>query len=549
MSSERTALIAAIRAAPDDDAVRLVCADWFEDQGDEASVARAEFIRTQIARVSLPPEDIRQSELQARELRLLKRYGPAWCGAHFLFRKVRFRRGFIEYVHLHLRHFLHHRRQILALEPVRDISLTGWHRAPTDLIRRVAGCEEWKYIETLRIHHQGPHKDPGSDLVILLESPHLTRLRVLRCPRLSLTADARRRFERLPILRHVKELHLPYLDRWPENPGGWLEDAGATVAEDWSALKSVVLPDHLDLGLLQRLSAKPFWRQLTELDLVLTWEGGEALALLRERMPESLRVLRLSSGSIPAQFTLPGPFIERLAQAPLQGLHLSNIAIDPPTLDRLLNGENRWGLRELSLSGCDITAEQTRILAASSKIRTILSLNLSHNWDFKEDAARVLFSSSHLRSVVHLDLEATRVGREGANALASEGWDRLRSLNLVDAQLGDGGLRALLGSANVRRLTWLAVSGGRFRDDPALDISEDLAGQLIDANRTPYLTRLSLGLGHCDPRPRQILSESDSLPWVSLECGDVNIQTWRAARASECWPPVDAAFEEPMGYP
>jgi uncharacterized protein (TIGR02996 family) len=75
MSSERAALIAAIREAPDDDELRLVCADWFEEQGDEASVARAEFIRTQIERANLPPEDVRHSELQARELRLLKRYG------------------------------------------------------------------------------------------------------------------------------------------------------------------------------------------------------------------------------------------------------------------------------------------------------------------------------------------------------------------------------------------------------------------------------------------------------------------------------------------
>lgn len=41
MSSERAALIAAIRESPDDDGLRLMCSDWFEEQGDEASVARA----------------------------------------------------------------------------------------------------------------------------------------------------------------------------------------------------------------------------------------------------------------------------------------------------------------------------------------------------------------------------------------------------------------------------------------------------------------------------------------------------------------------------
>ncbi len=74
MATERADLIAAIRAAPDDNALRLVCADWFEEQGDEASVARAEFIRVQLQRATLPLSDPLHSELQARELRLVKRW-------------------------------------------------------------------------------------------------------------------------------------------------------------------------------------------------------------------------------------------------------------------------------------------------------------------------------------------------------------------------------------------------------------------------------------------------------------------------------------------
>jgi uncharacterized protein (TIGR02996 family) len=181
MSTQREQLIAAIRETPEDDDVRRVCADWFEDQGDEASVARAEFIRVQLQRASLPLSDPQHSELQARELRLVKRWGRVWCPQHF-FRKVTFRRGFVERVHLHLKHFLHHRRQMLALEPVREIRLTGWgggRRDLPNLVHRVAGCEEWAEIEALQIHHQGPHNEPGGELLTLLESPHLTGLRTL----------------------------------------------------------------------------------------------------------------------------------------------------------------------------------------------------------------------------------------------------------------------------------------------------------------------------------------------------------------------------------
>jgi uncharacterized protein (TIGR02996 family) len=261
--------IAAIREEPNDDAPRLVCADWLEEQGDEAGVARAEFIRIQIERANLPPEDVRHSALQARELRLLKRFVPVWCGPHFVFKKVRFRRGFIEGVHLHLRHFLHHRRQIFALESVRDVRLTGFYRAPDDLVRRVAACEEWKNVETLRIHHQGPHHDPRSNLVLLLESPHLTGLRTLHGTHVAFDADARRRFERLPLLRRVRELYVPTLDRFPENPGEWFSDGGTAFSRQWEDLRSLALPFYLRMDLLRLFSEMPFWKRLSSLALGL----------------------------------------------------------------------------------------------------------------------------------------------------------------------------------------------------------------------------------------------------------------------------------------
>ncbi len=54
MSTERERLIEAIRETPDDDAPRLVMADWFADQGGPENEARADLIRTQIDRARLP---------------------------------------------------------------------------------------------------------------------------------------------------------------------------------------------------------------------------------------------------------------------------------------------------------------------------------------------------------------------------------------------------------------------------------------------------------------------------------------------------------------
>lgn len=542
MTSVPTAFIDAIRDAPDEDGPRLVCADWFEDQGDAANVARGEFIRIQMFRARLPADDARHSELQARELRLLKRWAPAWCKPHY-FRKVRFRRGFIEYVHLHLRHFLHHRRQMLAVEPVRDVSLTGWQRAPADLLRRVAACEEWRHIETLRIHHQGPHKDPRSDLLLLLESPHLARLRSLHGTSVSFDAEARRRFERLPMLRHLKELRFPTLDSWPHHPGEWFSDGGATIAADWQGLRSLTFPYHWSLDFLRQLLGSPFWERLTSLEFLFPWrDGDEALSILRARMPPSLQRLRLFAGSSPSQLSRTDLFLESLAQVPLRSLKVELDPLSPAAMRRLLRGLSGPPLRELSLSGCRLTKEHAQAIAGSPCMRTLQSLDISSNWEFDSSAAQVLFGSADLGSLSHLDLNYTQIGSEGARTLAStKGLGRLRSLNVEGADIDNGGLLALLASPNLQGLTWLGIGGSGHQGNRTLDMNPELAQRIA---RLPNLAGLHLSVSQCDPASAEILTSSDSLAWPLIECyDDGDVQAYRARRAPESWPPLDEAME------
>jgi uncharacterized protein (TIGR02996 family) len=537
MSTERADLIAAIRESPDDDDLRLVCADWFEEQGDEANVARADFIRTQIERARLPDDDVRQSELEARELRLLKRWGPVWCGSHFVFKKVIFRRGFIDYVHLHLRHFQHHRRQLFALEPVRDVRLTGWHRAPTDLVRRVAACAEWKYVETLRIHHQGPHKDPGSDVVLLLESPHLTRLRGLHCPLVAFGGDARRRFERLPVLRQIRELQIPTLDTLMRNPGEWFYEGGAEFADQWTELKSLTFPHILNLVRLRLFTERAFWPGLEAITLQLPYETSEALALLRDRMPESLRELTLSAGLSPADYSAAPSFFERLAQTPLRSLHLHEVPITAPALGRFFDGTGRAELRELTLTSDALTRANFRVLAEAPRTSGLRSLNL-YGWNQSRGLAEILFASEHLRSLVHLSMHGIPIRKDAAAQLAEAGgWDRLRSLNL--SGLGTGELRVLLESPNLQRLTWLAVRAGGWRGVPSLSLPPDVATALT---RLPHLAGFRFDSGRCDPRSREILAGSPSLVWkevIDLEEGP----GWPGRWGPDVCPPTDAGVE------
>lgn len=69
--SDHHSFLQAILANPDQDAPRLIYADWLEEQGDSD---RAEFIRVQCARVHLPLRDPMRKELAKRERELLFRH-------------------------------------------------------------------------------------------------------------------------------------------------------------------------------------------------------------------------------------------------------------------------------------------------------------------------------------------------------------------------------------------------------------------------------------------------------------------------------------------
>ena len=71
----RDALFQAILANPEDDAVRLVYADWLDEHG---NAARAEFIRVQIRLAQLAPCDLEWPSLRQRELTLLQEHRRTW---------------------------------------------------------------------------------------------------------------------------------------------------------------------------------------------------------------------------------------------------------------------------------------------------------------------------------------------------------------------------------------------------------------------------------------------------------------------------------------
>jgi uncharacterized protein (TIGR02996 family) len=119
----RDDLLQAIIENPDDDARRLVYADWLEDHGESE---RAEFIRVQIELAKLPNVDKRRPLLKQRETELLARNESEWIKPirHRVLSWT-FQRGFIAEVSVTLNMYTKHTFELLNLAPIRRMWVDG----------------------------------------------------------------------------------------------------------------------------------------------------------------------------------------------------------------------------------------------------------------------------------------------------------------------------------------------------------------------------------------------------------------------------------------
>ena len=120
MAREEAALLRAVADAPEDDAPRLVYADWLEEHGQQA---RAQFIRLQLARAALEDHDPRAQELQERCRELTAQRGTEERWTPRLPRGMgypEFHRGFVEKVSCRINDFLKGAERVKYHWPVRE---------------------------------------------------------------------------------------------------------------------------------------------------------------------------------------------------------------------------------------------------------------------------------------------------------------------------------------------------------------------------------------------------------------------------------------------
>ena len=129
---DREQFLRAICDAPDDVSPRFIFADWLEEQADDESRDRAEFIRVQCSLARLDEELADWDEwaslsaqlpaLRRREQELLGKYRDTWN--HSIRERVTactFSRGFVECVTVDIARFLREAESLCALAPIREV--------------------------------------------------------------------------------------------------------------------------------------------------------------------------------------------------------------------------------------------------------------------------------------------------------------------------------------------------------------------------------------------------------------------------------------------
>jgi uncharacterized protein (TIGR02996 family) len=484
-------LLEAIRRDRDDDAPRLVYADWLSDRGDP----RGELIRVQCALAhddGLDPDT--RGDLADREAELLRSYGPDWSTALAKPISSGFRRGFtdlfvtqdfpamlvlardrtvVEDINIANARLGQILKDLVPLACGLDLS---WHKGTDDTIRELCASPEGRALRRLSLSFAYP--GPASiqalartpwrelrslslqatdvtdeELAMLAASPHLQALRALDLRLTKITAAGIAALGNLPVLEN--------LELWG-NPQLTDPDALAGLAPTLRVLgfNNFTFTDEAFAAVLENAR----WRD----SLVELRGGGNTLgpATLRSaaNLP-TLRVLELDRAAV-AHLHLGGArALEELSLGTRYAVTTRGVTLPP-------------SLRKLGLPGAMLGDDQAIELlqAAPAGLR-------------------------------HLDLGRTQAGAPTIQHLASAP-QRLRSLSVGGAS--PDSIRLLAGAPAFSALTSLsidqAISDGDLRalDHPTLSslhlgrITGDQIAILLQTGQLPSLRHVTIPKGLSD---------------------------------------------------
>jgi uncharacterized protein (TIGR02996 family) len=480
MSLEQ-AFLSDIVEHPDDDAPRLIFADWLDDQG---QADRAELIRVQIERAGLEADDRRQPDFKARELVLLRRCKDDILDAFGLDPSLRkppvewtFRRGFPEGCRrVSVAGLLEHAEHLIRCVPLRELAPAS----PRELAADLAASPLLPRLRRLRL--RGVLYNPlieGPELNVLLGTGNLSGLRELDLGHNALTgAELARLWSAPPPQLQALDLGFNHLD------GAAMQRLAAAPLDNLRALSLAHATDDEGVALLAESTSL---RQVTDLYLggCLADGNGTALQRLAERgsFPRLQRLSLLGNRISPAaaralvawpdlrRLHFARPFVlEAFSATDFPALHhlrvleLRGHSLPLHGLTVLLGALRQADLHSLLLNDIHLSRKVVQMLCAWPGLATVHTLALRNTYIDAPDI-EALARSPHLKSIRHLDLGGNRLGAAGLIPLFEAPWlGQLTGLLLDGCALDMEAARALLRCEHLDGLAALRL--GRLTDLP-----------------------------------------------------------------------------------
>ena len=478
------AFLQAIREEPDDDAHRLICADWLEEQGGAERTARSAFIRAQCRLAALPPGDPGRVDLEDEAADLLAEYEREWTQPlHGIAEDWQFARGFVESVTLRGEDFLTHAEPLFDFAPLRAVHLLVH---PRD-VPRLAACRFLQYVEALNFRRC--HLNDRS-LQQLLTSPFLTRLKALNFGGNSITTAGVQSLVPSALMGRLRRLDLSRNIGIGDKAVRLL--AKAPQAENLEVLS--LARTNTTLEGFHHLFESTTLTRLTDLNMAGARSSWAQHAFPLRSLPEStllrnLHRLDLSETRLP--ITLPA-LLTSPSLLNLRALCLRNVGASSTDAEVLAESETLMNLMTLDLRKNSLGSGGVQALAESPRLASLTHLDVGSN-NIRDPGAQAIAASPHLRNLIVLELAGNGIGGPGLQALAaSSNLDGVRTLNLASNFIGADSVRALAESPHPARLSLLNLGDAYLEEDSA----RALAGSAnLVRLRTLLLPKNQLGDG------------------------------------------------------
>jgi uncharacterized protein (TIGR02996 family) len=521
MAKKRTApqaqpFLEDIRAHPDDDAPRLVYADWLTDHGQPE---RGELIGVQCRLAGMSEDDPGWAELKDREWELLTLHRsmwredlPAWA------RKAPYeiRRGFVSSISLTATQFLRQGDGLFRAVPIQELQLRNLRRE----LAQVVLSPLLARLTSLDVRENDLTSGRLRDL---LSSSHLTGLRELNLHRNGIGFEGMRVLAAWAGLALIESLDL-------SGVGGGADYVKALAASPHlaSLRKFNWSRNILALSGSETLGEAPGFARLTHLWLVDCEVRANVLRAVVPALSRlaDLRFLDLSGNRFGSEGTpaLAG------ALGRLTTLIARDNYLGPLAAAELARSASLGSLRHLDLAENHLGSEGAAALA-EARFGSLKSLRLDAN-GIGSAGIEALMQSPHLVSLEALMLYGNDIGDQGAIAIASSpSMSNLRSLRLGHNYIGPRGAAALADSPNLSGLHTLALGHNPLGEEGVRALAE-----------SPYLSNLRLlDLSECggNEKAALALASSGNLPQLrklELRGNSIGVVGYRALALSPALP-------------